>query len=139
MTPRLWLLILLIQPAGEVLAQQSRSTGHPREQAAQPVQLLYKSPGHYVTPGEGPTNFSPHYRVFPDYSVFRSNNVESRLRYKSFGPSSDSVTPTCGSVGWGYGGYYAGDTAAAYNQGRYDADRDYLAWLAAQRAAGGLE
>jgi hypothetical protein len=99
---------------------------------------LLLHPGHYVNPGEGPTYWSPHIRPFPDASHYRYDLRRGRYRHHSrfnrFGVGTNySYTPFgCGGIG--YGSWDFGDAESAYNQGRYDADHEYLWYLASQRA-----
>ena len=93
-------------------------------------------PGHYVLPAPySPDYWSPHIRPFPDYSVLRQS---STLQNRDFGaypqaygggasPYYSQFTP------YGYAPY-AEDVGTAYNQGRYDAQHEYLWYIASQRA-----
>ena len=117
----------------------------PALNGSEPLTPLMLRPGLYVLPGQlGPDYWSPLLRRFPDYNP-RAQGFNSRESY--YGPLYSGYTcdpgaycpPTgvgCGNgYGWGYSPYY-GDTAAAYEQGRYDADYQYMWYIAAQRAGG---
>lgn len=102
-------------------------------------------PGHYVVPGpDTPDYWSPHLRPFPDYSHERSpfstplNRSSTPFRNYGRQPAGGFAPvygcgPVCGDRYSSAAPFY-GDTASAYNQGRYDADREYNWFLASQRA-----
>lgn len=115
--------------------------------AADPVdrdRLHLRSPGHYVyEPSDRADYWSPHVRVFPDYSALRRPRNVNRLPYRRLGGawpttggwSTPPVSPFACGRGFGYGnGYYWGDAADAYNQGRHDANQEYIWAIASQRA-----
>ncbi len=115
----------------------------------EPVEPYLLRPGHYVLPGEyGPTYWSPHLRPFPDYSLHRQapRRIATAQRYRYFrtprgayypGYRYEAPTPYpsyCGPVP--YSGGYWSDLREAYEQGRYDADHEYVWYIASQRAGG---
>jgi tetratricopeptide (TPR) repeat protein len=144
MTPRGWLWLAVVLPVKFLIAADPvpdpQTNVHPRDAQPQPGELLYKSPGHYVLPGEGPDYFSPHYRPFPDFYTIQRNQDFNRLPSRTaFGRTYGPLAPSnYASNGYAsctpYVPFYPGDAEAAYDQGRYDADREYLHYLAAQRA-----
>jgi hypothetical protein len=158
MTQRSWvagLAIGLSIPSSLSFAQQPArdSTSAPgrMEAAGGPAQTpngdpYQMHPGHYVMPGpDAPDYWSPHVRPFPDYSYERSPFSaplsRSQTPFRNYGRQpAGGFAPTygCGPVNGGYSFGYAapfyGDSASAYNQGRYDADREYNWYLASQRA-----
>ena len=111
--------------------------------AAEPEQDLYLlSPGHYVYPPTGRADYwSPHIRPFPDYSGLRRPRNINPLPRNRLGGAWGTSRSFGGSYFWGpavanapcYGNGY-GSVADAYNQGRYDADHEYLWFIASQRA-----
>ncbi|HKQ46882.1 MAG TPA: hypothetical protein VJZ71_02295 [Phycisphaerae bacterium] len=118
--------------------------GPPMTPSGDPYQM---NPGHYVVPGpDAPDYWSPHLRPFPDYSYERSpfsaplSRSHTPFRHYGRQPASNGAsTYGCGPVfggghAYGYAAPFCGDTADAYNQGRYDADREYNWFLASQRA-----
>jgi hypothetical protein len=103
------------------------------------------SPGHYVLPGpDSPDYWSPHIRPFPDYSYsrapFSAPLTRSATPFRNYGrqPAYNAAPALgCGSAyvgGYGYAAPFYDDAASAYNQGRYDADREYNWFIASQRA-----
>jgi len=105
--------------------------------AVEPYQLR---PGKYVSPEPySPDYWSPHLRPWPDYSdhrrhFSRDGGLWNGPRYRT-GPSRYG---RC----WPDDGYDAyvrhnGDLRRAYEQGRYDADHEYV-WYFAAAGAGGL-
>lgn len=103
----------------------------------QQPEVVQLSPGHYVYAAPySPAYWSPHLRPFPDYSQFQRGNLAGRrlnYRYGAFGAASycgGTTAPAYGS----WNGYGSCDVDAAYNQGRYDAQREYLWYIAAERA-----
>lgn len=118
------------QPEPQAATQQAVP-----EPAAQPLYQL--RPGLYVRPAPySPDYWSPLVRPYPDYSQ-RGRSVSSRRRraapwrgnrsYRS--PRYDGL----GLYGYGYA-YLGGDPWAAYEQGRHDADHQYVWFIASQRA-----
>ncbi len=110
--------------------------GPPMTQNGDPYQM---NPGHYVVPGaDTPDYWSPHLRPSPDYSYertpFSAPNTRTATPFRNYG-RQPANTYGPGYVGsYGYDAPFYGDTASAYNQGRYDADREYNWFLASQRA-----
>lgn len=118
---------------------------HTIASSADPGRELYLlSPGHYVYPPNGQADYwSPHVRSFPDYSSMRQPRNINPLSRNRLGGSWGTNRAYGGGYYWGpavadspcYGnGYGDGDVADAYNQGRYDADHEYLWFIASQRA-----
>ncbi len=144
-----WLGAILVGIPSTVLGQgrsTERTVGEDRSASSAPPvdgneQALYlRSPGHYLLlPSEGPGDWSPHYRPFPDYSQLRQPRfirpLPSNRLGGSFGYSFNRFGGYYRGNGF-YGGYspYIGNLEGAYNQGRYDADHEYLWYLASQRA-----
>ncbi len=131
--------------AGWGVEQNPRVTmiARPEDPGRSQAELYMLRPGHYVVnPSDRPDYWSPHVRPFPDYSTQYQPRGLNRLPRNRIGGRSYSAAP---SYGFGHGvncgcaycapPYYGyGDAAAAYNQGRYDADRQFLWHIAAQRA-----
>lgn len=97
-------------------------------------------PGHYVYPAPySPDYWSPHLRPFPDYShLSRPRNTHRIPSHRingtslGFGRFDGGAYPT-GGYGYGFSGH-AHELEDAYNQGRYDADHEYLWYIASERA-----
>ncbi len=122
----------------EDTTQQDQRSGQTKnEQPAEPYLLR---PGHYVYPGSyRPDYWSPHIRPIPDYSHlryrFNGRRPHGRFRNKGFSRYERGFNRNYYdgySGGYGYGSGY--DVESAYNQGRYDADHEYLWYIAAARA-----
>lgn len=95
---------------------------------------LLLRPGHYVLPSPyAADNFSPHLRPFPDYSYLRRPGSS---RFQGQRASAYPGYPSCGGAYASPYPYYSygGDVERAYNQGRYDADNEYVRYIASQRA-----
>lgn len=95
---------------------------------------LLLRPGHYVLPSPyAADNFSPHLRPFPDYSYLRRPGSSRFQDQRAF---ANPGYPSCGSAFASPYPYYSygGDVERAYNQGRYDADHEYVRYIASQRA-----
>lgn len=95
---------------------------------------LLLRPGHYVLPSPyAADNFSPHLRPYPDYSHLRR---PGSARFQSQRAYAYPGYPSCGgSFASPYPYYsYGVDPERAYNQGRYDADHEYVRYIASQRA-----
>lgn len=115
----------------------------PDDPAPSPSELYLLRPGHYViNPSDRPDYWSPHIRPFPDYSTQYQPRGLNRLPRQRIGGRTYGAAP---SYAFGHGAgcgcaycappYYGfADAAQAYNQGRYDADREYLWFIASQRA-----
>ncbi len=113
------------QERGQVTAQESASR----------PELYRLRRGHYVYPAPySPDTWSPHIRPYYDYDPGRRRSGlrgrRSSLRYGRRGGSRYRHDPY---AAYGYGPY-GGHVGAAYEQGRYDADHEYLWYIAAQRA-----
>jgi len=96
------------------------------------------APGHYVYAAPyGPGYWSPHLRPFPGYgSLRRSGGLPRRslnYRFGRFGGYPSYCVSPYPSYGCSYGSC-GGEVEAAYKQGRFDADREYLWYIASQRA-----
>jgi tetratricopeptide (TPR) repeat protein len=76
-----------------------------------------------------PDYWSPHLRPFPDYAAPRRSLYRAGPDHR-FGPFG-------GPIAYDHYGCYDGDAEAAYQQGRHDADREFL-WYIASRRAGRL-
>ena len=134
------------QPAREQLSAPGRleaAGGPAMTPSGDPYQL---NPGHYVVPGpDAPDYWSPHLRPVPDYSYerrpFAAPLSRSSSPFRNYGRQPGSAGaptygcgPIVGDYTFGYAAPFYGDSADAYNQGRYDADREYNWFLASQRA-----
>lgn len=101
-------------------------------------ELYLLSPGHYVYPPTGRADdWSPHFRPAPDYSHLRQPRLINPLPRHRLGRSFGGSYAYGDSYYWGpavAGSPYYGNTADAYNQGRYDADHEYVWYIASQRA-----
>jgi len=108
--------------------------------AEQPPRELYEiRPGLYVFPAPySPDYWSPRIRRFDDYRQDRSRfgrrhrPYHPRDRYHRYGRG-----PRYGDHACGYGyrdGSYRRGLYSAYEQGRYDADHEYLWYIASARA-----
>lgn len=109
--------------------------------AAEPYMLR---PGVYVIPGlPRPDYWSPLMRRFPDYNprsdCYRTRESYYQPLYSGYAYVPEPGYPTVGGPpyghGWGGPGYRQ-ELYDAYEQGRYDADHEYLWFIAAQRAGG---
>lgn len=127
------------QPSGSNVPAPGRmeaAGGPPITQNGDPYLM---NPGHYVVPRpDTPDYWSPHLRPFPDYSYertpFSAPNTRMATPFRNYG-RQPAFTFGPGLVGGdAYAAPFYGDTASAYNQGRYDADREYNWFLASQRA-----
>lgn len=109
------------------------ASAYPRS-ASGAVEPYLLRPGHYVIPAPySPSNWSPHLRPFPDYSgLRRPPRVQDRLS-GSYSLPYGSYSAPYSFAPYSNGGH-GGDVAAAYNQGRYDADHEYLWFIASHRA-----
>lgn len=104
--------------------------------------LYLLAPGHYVqNPSDRADYWSPHVRPSPDFShASQPRNItplpRNRLGGTWRGAQPSTVQTTGGWCGTGYGCNHAPfyNEAAAYDQGRYDADNEYLWFIASQRA-----
>jgi tetratricopeptide (TPR) repeat protein len=121
---------------------QSAATA-PGSQQPEPVapQPYYLRPGVYVIPAPySPTNFSPTIRTAPSLGNPQSDIARSDIYRPQNGNWGDwNPYPSTYSNGYYHGNAagwspYGGDPAAAYEQGRYDADHDYIWYIASQRA-----
>lgn len=113
-----------------------------------PIEPYLLRPGHYVLPGPyDPTYWSPHLRPFPDYSTHRQlpRRTAAAERYRYFrtprgayypGYRDDCPPPNSYYGRSPYSGIYWTDVRDAYEQGRYDADHEYVWYIASQRAGG---
>lgn len=118
--------------------QQQRRDGHD-EFAAEPAEPYLLRPGHYVFPAPySPDYWSPHIRPFPDYSHsrygFDGRGSNRGVRQKGFSRYERGFYNRGYYDGYPGGHGYGYDAEAAYNQGRYDADHEYLWFIAATRA-----
>lgn len=117
--------------------QQDRLKDQPEgEEPGEPYLLR---PGHYVYPGPyGPDYWSPHVRPLPDYSHMRNRfdgrQPHGRFRSRGFSRYERGLYDRRYYDGYPGGYGYGHDAESAYNQGRYDADHEYLWYIAAARA-----
>lgn len=118
-------------PSNLVPAPPQPPTPAPQEGA--PAEPFLLRPGHYVYPAPySPDYFSPHLRPFPDYSCLQRRPGGFA---RTPGGRSGCVPGSGYFQGWNYGGVpYYWDVADAYAAGRYDADREYVWYIASQRA-----
>lgn len=145
---RACLCITVCAGASSALAQ-SRSAGswatddnpyvHTIATPSQPESDLYLlSPGHYVYQPSGRADYwSPHIRPFPDYSTFSRPRGINPLRGNRLGSPRGNFHSYSENYYWGPAVASApcyGNVSDAYNQGRYDADHEYLWFIASQRA-----
>ena len=101
-------------------------------------------PGLYVFPSPyRPDYWSPRMRRFPDHNPqsdrYRTRESYYQPLYSGQAYIPDTYCPPGGAspYGYGWGGpAYRPDAYDAYEQGRYDADHEYLWYIAAQRAGG---
>ncbi|RIK66342.1 MAG: hypothetical protein DCC65_10245 [Planctomycetota bacterium] len=148
--------VVLLSVTGSLRAQRPYSqswgnTDNPRvKMIARPESSDSKyyllNPGHYVqNPSDRSDYWSPHYRAFPDYSDARSPRTINPLPRNRLGGAWGGAQVgypyqsqwNDGACGGGYGCDHAplySEAAEAYNQGRYDADQEYLWAISAQRA-----
>jgi tetratricopeptide (TPR) repeat protein len=140
------LAALVHAAASNVLAQTTPTprAGRPKSTGPQatspdpppppPRELYQLRSGLYVYPAPySPDYWSPLIRPYPDYS--RNSRVASPRR-RRFGPRYRTHGYGRGPWygGYGYGTPYAYDIEGAYEQGRYDADHEYLWYIASARA-----
>lgn len=94
-----------------------------------PAQPYLIGPGHYVMPAPySPNNWSPHIRPFPDYSTLRQPLVSPNRSFGAYAlPGGACGSPYLSAP-------YNGDVESAYNQGHYDAEHEYLWFIASHRA-----
>ncbi|MFQ5422872.1 MAG: tetratricopeptide repeat protein [Phycisphaerae bacterium] len=110
---------------------------------AAPVEPYLLRRGHYVYPAPySPDYSSSHLRPYNDYSLLRDRFDNRRggygFRRRGFSRYEQGFG---GGHSYRYGGgypyggdSYGYDAEEAYNQGRYDADHEYLWYIAAERA-----
>ncbi|HVP09868.1 MAG TPA: tetratricopeptide repeat protein [Phycisphaerae bacterium] len=120
-------------------ATTAPGTQQPSAAAPQPY---YLRPGVYVIPAPySPTYFSPTIRTYPSLGNPQDPDIARSDIYRSQNGNWGNWNPFPSTY---YNGYYygtgsgwspyGGDPAAAYEQGRYDADHDYVWYIASQRA-----
>ncbi len=123
---------------------------HPRSSGSQhgdeAPELYMQRPGVYVIPGPySPDYYSPTYRSYPAPAYvqpgWQSRGVVPPPRHRGSRGNWGYWVPgprACGSGRAYPPGYdwapWGGGWAAGYEQGRYDADHDYIEYIAAQRA-----
>lgn len=142
-----------LDPADEQRRQEMNDAARdPSAAVEQSTNGLLRMPGgHYVLPPDKyrPDWWSPRIRRIPDYSRYspgrtsRSFKLSQRCRAfggRSCGPSFGCAPYVYGDpygYGYGYSGFDSfGD---AYEQGRLDADSEYMDYIAAQRAGQALD
>ncbi|MBN2563439.1 MAG: hypothetical protein JXQ75_21165 [Phycisphaerae bacterium] len=126
-----------VRPYDILLREQSAGG----EQAGQAEEWYRLASGRYVRPHPyRPDLYSPRMRTYPDYGTqrrpyssrhghIRSPYRHNRLPRRAYGPGYRH-----GYVyDYGYSPYW-GDAWDAYEQGRYDADHEYVWYIAAARA-----
>ncbi len=119
-------------PPAETAGPDARAAG-----PAEPAEPYLLRRGHYVYPAPySPDYSSPHLRPYNDYSLLRDRFDDRRGRHgfrrRGFSRYERGFG---GGHSYRYGGYsYGYDAEEAYNQGRYDADHEYLWYIAAERA-----
>jgi hypothetical protein len=122
--------------------QPPETTTAPQAPEAAAPEPYYLRPGVYVIPAPySPTHWSPTIRTWPSLGnpssdIGRSNIYNPRTN-GNWGNWDPYPSTYYNGAYYGYGsGYspYGGDPVAAYEQGRYDADHDYVWYIASQRA-----
>lgn len=119
------------------VAQQAGRQAAAADIVVPPVEPYQLRPGYYVIPEPySPDYWSPHLRPWPDHSdhrrhFSRDGGLWNGPRYRT-GPGCYGPCPP----EYGYDGYvrHNGDLRQAYEQGRYDADHEYVWYIAAARA-----
>ncbi len=123
--------VVMLPPVGQ---EDSALSNKATPQTAEPYLLR---PGHYVLPSPySPDSFSPHLRPFPDYSMLRRPN-SARYQGQRASAAYPGYPSNClnryESYSYPYQSF-GGNVESAYNQGRYDANHEYVWYIASQRA-----
>jgi tetratricopeptide (TPR) repeat protein len=142
--------LLAQQPATRGAAQPPKANARPGATTAPGAQQsetvspepYYLRPGVYIIPAPySPTNWSPTIRTWPSLGDARCDIGRSDIYRPPINNNWGNWNsyPSTYSNGCYYGtgsGWspYGGDPVAAYEQGRYDADHDYVWYIASQRA-----